>query len=226
MTQNSNFSNFISQLQNITNIDDGLEMLYRVELQCGIYTPVKYSARNFPDFDEEFFGNIHSITDEFLMEGLGDDVETHIRTTLQLFKDESDGDDECNEDDSTAPGPMDERDEDDNTAPGPIDKRDEDDNTAPGPMDDTDASHIVTRKNGVFLTNEEGIEIVEKIAWKFKIFIPLIYTAADFPEFSETFFTQNRYNLFDEMMKDSIVDEIEENIRSTLQTLKEEFSAD
>ena len=212
MTQNSNFSNFISQLQNITNIDDGLEMLYRVELQCGIYTPVKYSARNFPDFDEEFFGNIHSITDEFLIEGLGDDVETHIRTTLQLFKDESDGDDECNEDDSTAPGPMDER--------------NEDDSTAPGPMDDSDASHIVTRKNCVFLTNEEGIEIVEKIAWKFKIFIPLIYTAADFPEFSETFFTQNRYNLFDEMGKDSIVDEIEENIRSTLQTLKEEFSAD
>ena len=64
------------------------------------------------------------------------------------------------------------------------------------------------------------LQLVHLIASKFKLFMPLIYTAADFPEVTKDFFNSNRSNLYDQMIKDSVGQQVENNIKSTLEELR------
>ena len=75
------------------------------------------------------------------------------------------------------------------------------------------------------ITTRQGLELVHLIASKFKLFMPLIYTAADFPEVTKDFFNSNRSNLYDQMIKDSVGQQVENNIRSTLEELQYEDEA-
>ena len=184
------------KLDQLEDIDDGLEMIYRISIKCGIYIPVMYSADDFPKFDKCIFNNhLYIIGDEFLKDDMDNLIRDFTRTTLQSLEDK-------NSDDESS------------------DENDDDDVSGSGNSNDSNkrggsSSQPVKQQMSI----NQGIETIGEIAGKFKIFIPIIFTADDFPGFRRDAVVYYSGILSDELLKD-MGDEIEDHIRGTLEQIQ------
>ena len=179
------------KLDQLEDIDDGLEMIHRISTKCGIYTPVMYSADDFPKFDKCIFNNhLYIIGDEFLKNDMENQIRDFTRTTLQSLEDKN-SDDE-NDDGVSGSG-----------SNNGSNKR------------GGNSSQPVKQQMSI----NQGIETIGEIAGKFKIFIPIIFTADDFPGFRRDAVVYYRGILSDELLKD-MGDEIEDHIRGTLERIQ------